>query len=588
MIEDLLNEIKKLDYQKRVELLNNKDIVRKLYLIEKENDILNLNRVLELFNVYDLLKVFTKEIGNQITKMYPYSEFIFLKILKNKNQDEFYKVLKENDDLKEFLLFKGEYLYKNLNFPYEIVINLINYIENNNIDYKKTCIYLIMTSSLKEDNLQKQILNEKINDIYKIKMFNIFDPNLITNYLNENIVNLSLKDTYNILKYSEVKLNKNLYENKEFFKMFILGSSIYNSRLIIEKLKNNIDTTYFENILNDMEDDILSMYLVDNKIINYTSSEKISSLFLEKQFNNNKKDKKEITKKIIIMIVIDKLFQDNLRNVCLNVAEIINFNLNNNILSKEKLLFYKEIINLYNQSSDYILDFYNKYKDMVLVSDYYDDIYKCKEKSYELLKESCLKIEDLKNNKNNSLSNLNNIDIYELDGQDFRMLVTCRRSIPEGYSKVARNCYSLIGNENMNVFNENNIIYGYLNFDIRNIMHVYEYDSYSENQSMNTTNFINRIRTPNEILSSNHMNEIQILNNYIDKDKYERIYPSYIVCFDKLDKRSLEASHVLNIPIIIINRSKYKNNTTGNMLENYGEEYTVNSLNEMTYQDKTL
>ena len=588
MIEDLLNEIKKLDYQKRVELLNNKDIVRKLYLIEKENDILNLNRVLELFNVYDLLKVFTKEIGNQITKMYPYSEFIFLKILKNKNQDEFYKVLKENDDLKEFLLFKGEYLYKNLNFPYEIVINLINYIENNNIDYKKTCIYLIMTSSLKEDNLQKQFLNEKINDIYKIKMFNIFDPNLITNYLNENIVNLSLKDTYNILKYSEVKLNKNLYENKEFFKMFILGSSIYNSRLIIEKLKNNIDTTYFENILNDMEDDILSMYLVDNKIINYTSSEKISSLFLEKQFNNNKKDKKEITKKIIIMIVIDKLFQDNLRNVCLNVAEIINFNLNNNILSKEKLLFYKEIINLYNQSSDYILDFYNKYKDMVLVSDYYDDIYKCKEKSYELLKESCLKIEDLKNNKNNSLSNLNNIDIYELDGQDFRMLVTCRRSIPEGYSKVARNCYSLIGNENMNVFNENNIIYGYLNFDIRNIMHVYEYDSYSENQSMNTTNFINRIRTPNEILSSNHMNEIQILNNYIDKDKYERIYPSYIVCFDKLDKRSLEASHVLNIPIIIINRSKYKNNTTGNMLENYGEEYTVNSLNEMTYQDKTL
>ncbi|MBQ8472713.1 MAG: hypothetical protein IJ501_04355 [Bacilli bacterium] len=59
------------------------------------------------------------------------------------------------------------------------------------------------------------------------------------------------------------------------------------------------------------------------------------------------------------------------------------------------------------------------------------------------------------------------------------------------------------------------------------------------------------------------LNEIQIVNDYKgmndDSKMYQRISPSYVVCFDEIDERSINAAKILNIPIIKINKQMYKN-----------------------------
>jgi len=84
------------------------------------------------------------------------------------------------------------------------------------------------------------------------------------------------------------------------------------------------------------------------------------------------------------------------------------------------------------------------------------------------------------------------------------------------------------------------------------------------------------------------MNEIQIKNPKIGENKYTRLLPNYIICFNELNEKSKNAATILNIPIIIINKDKNKTNNKLQALSNYNEEYTNSLVSETIYQDKIL
>ena len=587
MLNELLNKIKKLSYLDRLELLKDEKVINTLFLLNEKTTPNDFQKIFEFYKLEDILNIFNINIIKKISNTYKDQEYIFLNILKNIDQNIFEKYLNNNDYLKEFILLKGEDLYKNLNFSYDTLLNLINYCNLHNIDYNKTCLNDITYFSLKSKSLQEKFFNEPIDNIYKIKMFMLFDKDLVTKYIKENIVYLSLKDIDRIIRYTDIDLHPSLYENKDFFKEILLKNSIYETRLEINNLSNKINVDYFDKKLDEIENKILSLYNKNNMLIEYQKDSSLTSFFLEKVFNTNNIDQKR-TKKLIFQIIIDKFFQDSLRNVCLNISEILEFNKNKLVISKDKLIFYKEIIELFSKDANYLIDFYNKYKDSTLVSSFYDDLSLSKESSYQLMKDSCLKIESIKNLKDKELSSKYNLDIYKLNDMPFNMLVSCRSTIPIGEGRSPRNCYSLISNYNLNVFNEKGIIYGFNDFQINNIMHVYEGDSFSENNSFKSTNLINRIRIPDEILSSNMMNEIQIKNPKIGENKYTRLLPNYIICFNELNEKSKNAATILNIPIIIINKDKNKTNNKLQALSNYNEEYTNALVSETIYQDKIL
>ena len=131
----------------------------------------------------------------------------------------------------------------------------------------------------------------------------------------------------------------------------------------------------------------------------------------------------------------------------------------------------------------------------------------------------------------------------------------------------------------MSVFIENNIIFGYQNILIDHIMHIFENDACS-NSFVGGTPYINRIRDLNFLLKNQKMNEIQIKNQELENNKYQRQKPSFIVCFDNIDEKSLEASKKLQIPIVIINRLKYQLLLRNNNLKNGSEDmyYNINIL----------
>ena len=155
MLEELLEKINKLNYSDRKNLLNDQNIVEKLFIVDKISNPWDFQKVVELFEVNDLLKVFNKNIIEKIKKYYPNGEFIYIETLKLKDRDVLEKYLKINSDLIELLLLKVD-LYINADFSYDMVLYFINYIEKNKIDYSKTCLYTIMLYSLKDKKLQER------------------------------------------------------------------------------------------------------------------------------------------------------------------------------------------------------------------------------------------------------------------------------------------------------------------------------------------------------------------------------------------------------------------------------------------------
>ncbi len=287
----------------------------------------------------------------------------------------------------------------------------------------------------------------------------------------------------------------------------------------------------------------------------YSDGKRMASLYLLNE-----------TSKKISEIVVDGLFKDTIYNVWINMKEIIRYY--NNLGKQEKLIhqnrlnLYQKILEIDKMDNLKKIQLYNELIDKKIYLLFYQDWYRVRKHSYKKMKNVLFRPKEKGNLFCYKESLMKQVPIYELDGQDFFMLVSCRNKYRE-VSQARRHCYILISAYNMEVFSKKKFIYGYTDFSIDDIMHVFENDiASSSNFSSNsfTTSFVNRIMTPDEISCSKGYSEIQMVNKRVDGElKYFFIRkPNYLVVFDEIEERHLMEAMKLNIPIIVIPTSKYK------------------------------
>lgn len=241
------------------------------------------------------------------------------------------------------------------------------------------------------------------------------------------------------------------------------------------------------------------------------------------------------------------------------------------LINDDNLNFYKTILSIDSMNNSEKIILYNKLKNKNISAMLYDDIGVLKDFSYRSIKDSLTNIVGNEQLKNTILSDKYGIDIYELNGEKFYMLVKSMNPIAEktniletnqkNYS-IERGCYSLIGSDNIDVYNKR-FVYGFVNgFIPENIISVFETDCFSResdepilNEDYGTT-AVNRLMTPNQIVNGLDSNK---KTRYSEIQIAGKINPDFIVSFDEINELAVSESKRLNIPIVVINTKKYEN-----------------------------
>lgn len=520
----------------------------------------------------DQIKLFTNSKFLQLRNINYYEFYDIFAYLIQNNHQEFEKVLFTNLNLIKIFLEAEPVTYYELSFSYNFLKQLTIKVVENNLDIKH--LKILITNNLKDELVQFNFLHEKLPSKFKIQLLKIFNNQVVTQYLQEEKFNLNNHEIAHLIL-REVVVPKYYYENKDFFLDQVMSSNLTEMNNTLLSFSRTVDTSYLENLKYKIFDNIILSYKDDKFNILPDSLEYI---FIQ-QYKFDHEDSSNLSKKLITNLVIANLFQDNLRNVCINIQEILAGNENNNLINLDHLTFYKKILNIYSLNIEDIVDIYQENKNKNIMEMFYDDIRLLKNHIYTNILNSCLKIENISNLENIKLSNKYQTKIYELKGEPFTCLVSCLTSPQEDITYFKRNCYSLISDKNMHVYMQDSLIFGYTNIDIQHIMHMYEQDSYS-NAMIGGTNYVNRIRNRDFILSSNLTNEIQITNDFYQDNLYKRVKPSYLICFDEIDEFSLHTSKDMQLPIILIHKEKYK-------LDETDKIYSSKTIDNMYYSENT-
>ncbi|MBQ8472712.1 MAG: hypothetical protein IJ501_04350 [Bacilli bacterium] len=440
-------------------------------IIEFKNNFLNQN--IEIPYKKELLLIISNTVQDIIDTKKTFNDITniknFIINLWNTNLDLLINEKKlTNLTLKDenFLNYQKLFLNELITFLTNIDNKLLN-IQNNSLEYSESFIFSVASISLKDKEKQEKILKEDLSNRTKRVLLRGFSRDVIEEYIKNNVIPLNNNDISRYLYSYGLDLNPSEYENKEFFIQSVLSIDLTKMRDNLEKIEKNNNADYFYKLEDELFLKIISLYDSNTKTLSYYNqnnpkdSKEPYEIFLNKyKLAFPDKNNQDLTRKILANIIIDKLFKDNIKNVCMNISEILSYNasLEKPLLDKEKIKFYQTILNLFDLNSDSLLEIYFKYKDQDIVSNFYDDINRLKKNAYQEIKASCIKIDEIKDLKNNLLSSRYNVDVYEYNGEPFKALVSCLNSVQVDLNIFERNCYSLISDKNMNVYLENEII----------------------------------------------------------------------------------------------------------------------------------
>lgn len=278
-------------------------------------------------------------------------------------------------------------------------------------------------------------------------------------------------------------------------------------------------------------------------------------------------------------MMIDSIFEDNIYNVLLNIKEILRYqdSINQNIISEDQISFYKMISNIDLIDNVEKIKLFYSLKDKNIPGLFYDDLRTLKNHSYYAIIDCLTDFRKKEELKNTELSNKHGVDIYSLNGEQFYMLVKTMNSISDAEniifennksnSLIDRGCYSLISNDDVSVF-AGKITYGFYKFNPNKIISIFESDCMSRGNSIESTgndvilnenygtSLVNRLMTPSQIVNGLDENS-QV--GYSEIQIAEKLKPDFIVAFNEVNDLVISESKKLNIPIVIINRRKYKN-----------------------------
>ena len=438
---------------------------------------------------------------------------------------------------------------------------------------KKEIIKLIYERSI-FDNISFPLLNINFGKAYFEYL--IYKKNLDSfRYLNGNVQYQILREKENLEKI------KRLYPNEDFllslskesiqyllednyFKNIFINMSINDIAYIIKKgvkLPNNLldSNTLIHKYLAIDNDIILLDYLCDLELNNPYLKEIIISK-RKKQFNDIV-EKEILEDNYFLEELIILNYEDIPYNFLKNALSIIEYiaQIKEMIIPRNRYDLYYKLLKFYKLTYSEKIDLYNEIKENQNgISEFYDDFKTCFNDSIKRIQDSLLDVSKLSKSEK---SLKYNIDVYELNGEKFKMLISHTNIDRDDlYEKEVWNnskeyaSLSLISDKCLNTFRNPtlNIIVGFTNFNCLNVMHIHHADSYSKEES--GSNRIIELFTPDNLIKNTKAyNEILIKNS-------NTLTPSYIVCYDEIKQGDIEASISLGrIPLILIHTEKYSN-----------------------------
>jgi len=278
---------------------------------------------------------------------------------------------------------------------------------------------------------------------------------------------------------------------------------------------------------------------------------------------------KVLTEREMLECTIDYYFEDFSYDVLSNIYLILNFNqsLEHPIIPNDRLNLYYRLLNYSSLSIKDKKALFNEFSKIPNNMElFYDDVRKCKDVCYGLLKEQ------ISNNSNNEkclskeLSSRYGIPVYELEGEDFFSLITVTMydrddnnfEFIRTFSETSS--MSFISDNHIGTFSEPsaNIVLGFSDFDISRVAHLYETDSYTSHQ--HGSHERSKFYTPSDLIERTlDFNEMLYLNTRDGESEY--LQPSYILCFDEIKPGDLLASRLYNnIPLVVLHSEFYKTN----------------------------
>lgn len=574
---DLVNYVLKSSNIK--ELLTNKKFIN--YIMKPENHYAFVWLIYGMENNKELINIFLNK------------NFLDEILLDERAKDKYNAIISSvpfilenaSDKVIQFLLSKSDlyFLFRDINL---VVANkMLDYILLN--DNSKLFVLANLPS-----NVQEGLFNpSNMEKILKMKMLEKcywkFSPGVIVKLFEQE-------------KYRDLILNSQpevLLALSSKFKRYELPSFIQKDKALIDKISSIENPSLYRNIIKNF---CVSNYElvenVENKRKDYVSALIVSinedGIFEEyiklreyiKKYGYNKKvmtvlpaelrlnqtdneSLKKLTFKRLFENICDLYFKDYPNNVLLNLNQIINF-INETkleIIPYDRRVIYELIIH-FDKLSLNAIKVLNKKISLLNSLDFllYNDLRNCKDKSYELFNDSFIKLSEHKELEDEESSLKYNTKVYKLDGEDFTACVHVGE-VYKDYANKMTISLSIIGTDNIGVFNDNNIIVGFSKFKVDKIMHMYNADSYTSNQY--GTNRVNKIYTPKTLLKeTSFYNEVL----YSEMDG-EVLFPDYVVCKDEIDDESVQYAQKYNLPILIINTKKYKTSYKREDEENYQE-----------------
>lgn len=282
-------------------------------------------------------------------------------------------------------------------------------------------------------------------------------------------------------------------------------------------------------------------------------------------------------------IIIDIAFQDNLSNVQTDISQIISLeNQINKAIIKEPIRnLFKQITNINHLNNLQLIKLYHQIIQFDLSEILYDYIRISKNIAYNLIKNSLISKSNLQDKINYTLTEKNNVEIYELKGTPFFALVHATRcpkstnyykssylSLPTNVPSIS---YSLIDGGHLNAYRspKEYVVYGYDDFDITAITHLYHADSYSVHNvfdNAKNTNFVNEIYTPESLMKNTIFGHNEIIIKSTIKPNQNPLappniitpYPKYLLCYDEISLRDILYAQKHHLYIVLIHSDQYQ------------------------------
>lgn len=265
-----------------------------------------------------------------------------------------------------------------------------------------------------------------------------------------------------------------------------------------------------------------------------------------------KEDFINLTNKKLKEIITDYLFKDNRYNVELNIKELERYEKENTIGNNATANALKAVNRVINEKKGIdLINALNVFKELGVGELYYDAIRGTKNVvNNEIL--NAVSTNEIGINK--QLSSIYGVPIIDLREQKHYTLVRALSTPYREFTINERDCYTLISEVNTTMIHDDGYIYGYDDFDPDYILHVFEGDAFSTKGDKDTTKYVNRLMTPEEIVTEDSsISEIQIKNEpNEDGHGYKTIKPTCVIARDVITEKEINESKRLGIPIKLI------------------------------------